>query len=370
MSEMFTMNVKGTYYPKIVCSNGMNSIFGSYYLKDREEVIVNTQNVNNVPTIISEDYVYDEHEYKCFTLAACDDYSIPHEIVFNEECEVNMLCIGAGSPGGLSGSTLINSNCAGGNNGGCLYMKFTSPVNSVLNVQVDKGHCIDTLKYLGEEKPLDEVVMRYNIDGVNNTFSEDTVVNLKLNNSLLFNASASSAKWPVQSTEPFHLNQTNTEGNSGVVTGEFIPDSIKYYDGLNGGSAQNMDGDDTSFGLSTGQSSAGENLDRINAINILGHSYAVPSGGGGGGGLSSLYSVNYNTIVNPFTISSNAFGGCAYNGGGFGNILQSSTDETPRIVDAWLPGCGGGGAFVGNRNGMNTNGLGGQGVVIMWIRRV
>lgn len=387
---------EGVVYPYIVFSSYQNTN-GSYYLKDKD-VIINGQSVNVEPSIMNDNYVYEGEKYQLFTLAGnsvTEDgkNAIPHRLTATKDCELNFILIGTGAPGATSGNSTNRSNGPGGNAGsvvsGKIKMKAFDSLavscyaNSGTGSTTDRV-AVDTLEWMGKEK--DPLVIRGNIRTYDNTNTVVVPFDSQIKgvaDGVTVNVVAGGAYWPVSSKDTdLYIKSSKFSSPAGPCTVIGLGNDISNYQtssktsvysdnwiiwpAREGGCAYYEKRSTTSFGLASGIYDQNVSGPVYCSLSILDKVYWLPFGGGAGGGDSGNYSVNYNTTVIPAQIASKSLGGSGMLGGGFGNIINN--EGKPRTLDAWMPGAGGGGAFQGNINGEFTNGYGGQGVMICWIK--
>lgn len=410
MSSPISIETTGKMYPYIVSSSYENSN-GSYYLED-DEVIINGENVNNVPTMINDGYEFEDNVYQVFTLAGnqIDESGnpIPHVIKANRDCELNFMLIGGGAPGGTSGSSGNRSNGPGGNAGSVITGKLQMKTNDKLNVtcywehynkanNITYNHVqVDTLEWMGKEKNWN--IIGGDIKSHDDNFNSQTRLYFSCPstftgsvNDKYIQVTSGGAFWPISEGDVNTFIEPTWEGlnpstptsqcqvvgidNINVtydtsVYGSVVSENFTIHKAREGGGVFYYQNSPASYGLASGFGKADTDAVIYESVNILGNQYILPCGGGGGG-VSSFYSYNYSYNIStiPNKIASNSFAGSGIGGGGFGNNDSQYFDQySKRILDAWMPGAGGGGAFQNNKNSSWTNGYGGQGVMLCWIK--
>lgn len=362
-------------HPYIYCPEHGN-INGSVYFDDINSFIVNESNVLRAPTKIEDGYQYLNSSYQVATLSGKQD---KHYMKISEDCEFNYLLIGPGSCGGLASSTLDSSVAPGGASGGVVSGRLFLKKGDSIEVSIDGEYGVDTIKYMGVQKPYTEV-KNNPVFQLGQTLTNSSVMKITHNNEHSFVVCGAPY---ARLTNP-DPNATNVSTNGWFLSPEFNDNSDRLstfvssnypllngssyvqFEGQFGGMSKNVSMGSGSFGLASGYENESSELRLYPTVPIMDKMYNLPSGGGGGGSDTSSYSVNYNTTVNRFNLASQSMAGVGVNGGGYGNRIGN--DEGRRLIDAWLPGAGGGGAFFGNRGQLYSNGVGGQGALLFWAR--
>ncbi len=430
MSDSLVITSGGVTYPYIKCIK-YNGINGQNYFDDVQKITVNESNVQTIPITINDKVAYDNYVYQVGTLGACRNGEV-HVIDIRYDCEFNFVLIGPGSCGGIAYDNTVNSVPAGGASGGVVSGKINLKAGNKIKVYIDGTYGVDTIKYMGKDKPYQEVVNNppfYMTTG--NNKQNSWMIIETLGNSILTVAAQpfssttrnnprnySTSGWNIKQATKYStkdidrmsretlieeimyflqmhneniaiyikmelynlytneqlrylLNSLNNAyiNNSSMVSLNFPLDrgSFQQYEGMYGGMSQNVDFSDKNFGLASGFENEITNSPYYPSINILGREYLLPSGGGGGGGNTTNYNYNYNSSVNSYSLSNQGCAGVGIGGGGFGNRIN--IDNERRLIDAWMPGAGGGGAYSGNKGAINTNGVGGQGCLLYWAKQ-
>lgn len=415
----------GVIYDSITCSKYVNPN-GSYYIKDAQVTVAGI-NVNNPPKVIQDGDLYENEKYEVFTLAANDSYkegskykSTPHSVKANKDCVVNFMLIASGAPGCTSGASDNLSSGPGGNAGSVISGSFplktgeryeTIPYTSYPS-SYNNRYAVDTLKYMGQIKNPSVIGgdIRTREDGNNTLTSQDATLTIFKNDGRVIVITAGGAYWPVASkhnniTVGPSYNHSDKPTLPCSIVGAGDIDIQNYYpskvdDLFNSNEFltytihRSRPGGCTRFntirevpynqgfiktypscGLASGYDWEDVQSTKYTSKSIMGNDYILPCGGGGGGGYpSSIYTGTtfsqiydfYNITVINYQIKTESIPGSATGGGGFGNTIDRS--EEMRYIDAWLPGAGGGGAFQNNKNVAFTNGYGGQGVMLCWIK--
>ncbi len=363
MDNPIEIRSNGKVYPFIACPNspGLN---GNVYRSNEEEIIINNVDVNEKITIINDGYIYNDKEYQCFTLGPVKEGEY-HNIKANKDLYLNYILIGSGAPGSNFNNSA--SPCIGGNAGsvisGYIHMKKDETFDCYIS---NSNKEINTLEYLGKDIPYEEIGGDINIyENVTQYSKSSSIVG---NN---WSIVSGGAIWP-NSTNEVNINNSTlpcafTDMHGSVeyflptLTSFIISDNLRTYTSRVGGSAFNR------FGLSAGFYNQSVEYVNYQSIPIFDHNYFLPCGSAAGGINNdniSEYSINYNNNSIPFSLSTQNYAGCNACGSGYGNIFSSKK----RLIDAYLPGAGGGGSYSGNQE-KYSNGYGAQGALICWIEK-
>lgn len=355
MSDVLPIDIRsnGNVINNIVCPNVPNSINGSLYRQDNREILINQSNVNLPPTVIDNLTTFNGEEYQCFTLSSSKENEF-HNLKANRDCSLNFILIGSGAPGGNNGSYV------GGNAGSVISGIIDMKENESFDVSISNSNKeINSFEWLGKDVVPQEIGGDINIESNVTQYSISSIIK-----GGKWSIIAGGALWPNQS------NNVQERTNVCQVIG--LGDDVSiYYPNPNSSYVSNnftihkinLGGmNSLSSGLTSGYYDENINNISYDSVNILGNQYVLPCSGGGGG-KSLLYSVNYNSLSISYQFASNSFAGCSFAGGGYGNLELSQ-----RIVDAWMPGCGGGGSYLSSSNEEYLNGYGAQGAMICWVK--
>lgn len=346
----------GTYYQYIYASDEMSQVNGSYFYKDRD-VVINGEDVNFPPILISNGSYYNGSSYQCFSLSQSNQNSDGHVITANKDCSIYFVLIGAGGSGGIPIDGGVRCNTSGGGAGGSLAGVVNMKQNDILKVKIDGIKGIDTIRYMGIDKPTlgDDEVLGDGGDSILKGTMEGEDFSMTCFGGL-------------QGRATRDVNIDLAGGESGTCTIEDLGDVDIVIQSIfanpSGGMCRYNHDDPNSYGLSSGMVTASTNPESVivNSANIFSFAYLLPSGGGGGGGQSEEYNEFKVTKANASLYKA----GVGVSGGGYGVMLNN--DDSMLYRNAWLPGGGGGGAPQKSKGERFTTGLGGKGLILCIVK--